>query len=178
MANIKLFLREYSSYKSSFKETSLDDNNNIYLCNDTSQEVINFDKLIENLYPNSNIRPKSFDAIFIYEKLIFLVEFKNQKPSKIDNKEVQKKLEDGKIELLKLFTQLNIQKNDYNFIYCVAYKECKEPTSRYKCGVEKGKTQFGLEKFIESSFVKKVYTENVSFFTKEFKKKFEKELMC
>ena len=178
MADIKLFIREYSSYKSSFKETSLDNDNGVYLCNDTSQEVINFDKLIENIYPNSNNRPKSFDAIYIYEKLIFLVEFKNQKPSKIDNKEVQEKLVDGKTELLKQFTQLNIQKNDYNFIYCVAYKDCKEPINRYKCGVEKGKIQFGLDKYMEKSFVKKVYTESVSFFTKEFKKQFRKELMC
>ncbi len=178
MADIKLFVKEYSSFQSSFKETSLDDDNNIYLCNDTSQKVINFDNLIKNLYPDSNKRPKSFDAIFIYENLVFLIEFKNQKPSKIDNKEVQDKLKDGKIELQKLFYQLNIQKKDYNFIYCVVYKEYKQAIDRYKCGIEKGKIQFGLEKFVENRFVTKVYTDSVSFFTKEFKKLFKKELEC
>ncbi len=178
MADIRLFIREYSSFKSTFKETSLDDNNNTHLCYDTSQEVINFDNLMKKLYPDSNKRPKSFDAIFVYENLIFLIEFKNQKPSKIDNKEVQEKLEDGKMELLKLFYQLNIQKRDYNFIYCVVYKEYTKAIDRYKSGIEKGKIQFGLEKFVENRFVTKVYTDSVSFFTKEFKKLFKKELKC
>ncbi len=180
MADIKLFIREYSSFKSSFKETSLDDDNNTYLCNDTSQEVINFDNLIKKLYPDSNIRPKSFDAIFIYKNFIFCVEFKNQKPSSIDNKEVREKIIEGKEELIKLFTKLNIQKKDYNFIYCVVYKNCKLPYDSYKCGIDKGKIRFGLEDLTnkENSFLTKVYTDSVSFFTKEFKKLFKKELEC
>jgi len=178
MADIKLFIREYDSFKSSFKETSLDNDNNIYLCNDTSQEVINFDKLIENLYPDSNKRPKSFDTIYIYKNLIFCIEFKNQKPSDIDNSEIRGKILNGKDELIKLLTQLNIQKNDYNFIYCIIYKDCSMPYDSYKCGIDKGKIRFGLEDLTKNSFLTKVYTDSVSFFTKEFKKQFKKELMC
>ncbi len=179
MADIKRFIKEFNYYKSNFKETSLDNNKNVYLCNDTSQEVINFDKLIKDLYPDSNKRPKSFDAIYIYKNLIFCVEFKNQKPSDIDNKEVREKILNGIEELIKLFIQLNIQKNDYYFIYCVVYKDCNMPYDSYKCGIEKGKIRFELEDLVKNSpFLAKIYTDSVSFFTKEFKKLLKKELTC
>jgi len=40
------------------------------------------------------------------------------------------------------------------------------------------KVLFGLEKYEEQGFVKKVYTQNVDFYTKQFKKNFQKELAC
>ena len=178
MADIHQFIKEYSQYKSTFKETSFDDNNEIYLCNDETQNVINFDKILEVKYPDSNQRPKSFDALYIYKKLLFCIEFKNQKPSQIDNIDIQDKLLSGKKELIKLFQELNIQMTNYNFVYCVVYKKCIEPRDRYKCGIDKGKVLFGLEKYEEQGLVKKVYTQNVDFFTKEFKKKLQKELVC
>jgi hypothetical protein len=178
MANIDKFKQEYQEYKSTFKTTSFDSDNGIYLCYDETQEVIDFDSIVETKFPDSNIRPKSFDAIYIYNKLIFCIEFKNQKPSDINNSEVQGKLVDGKDELIKIFQKLNIQKDDYSFVYCVVYKVCKEPISRYKCGIDKNKILFGLDNYKKSGFVKEIYTQNVNFFTKEFKKHFRKELMC
>jgi hypothetical protein len=71
-----------------------------------------------------------------------------------------------------------IQKNNYNFIYCVVYKECIEPRDRYKCGIDKDKILFGLEKYKRDGLVKDVFTANVKFFTKAFKTKIEKELIC
>jgi len=177
MADIDIFIRENQNYFTTFKETSYDSSNNNNLCQDTSTQVINFDKMVEDKYPDSNVRPKSFDAIYIYEQNIFCIEFKNQKPANIDNSEVQKKLEDGKEELVKLLQDKNIQIRNYNFIYCVVYKDCKEPFDRYKCGVGKNSVLFGLEKY-KNSFVKEVITQNVSFYTKEFKKLFKKELTC
>ncbi len=181
MADIELFKRKYKHCKSTFKDTSLDNrdkNDDEYLCYDISQEVIDFDLLISNLFPDSNKRPKSFDAIYIYSNKIFCIEFKNQKPSQINNREVKEKIIDGKRELIKLFNQLNISKGDYDFIYCVVYKNCKEPFERYKCGIGKNRVLFDLKQFEENNFIKKVYTDQVSFFTKEFKKYFNKELMC
>lgn len=178
MADFNLFQKEYSDSCSTFKETSLDDNNEVYLCNDESQKVINFDKIIELKYPDSNKRPKSFDALYLYAHLLFCIEFKNQKPSQIDNKEIQEKLESGKKELQKMFQSLNIPIKQYSFIYCVVYKKCIEPRDRYKCGIEKGKVLFGLEKYEEQGFVKKIYTQSVDFFTKEFTKNLKKELVC
>ncbi len=46
MADIELFIKEYSKFISSFKHTSYDDKNGIYLCYDTVEKVINFDLII------------------------------------------------------------------------------------------------------------------------------------
>jgi len=178
MADINQFLQSYQSSQSTFKKTSFDDSNGEYLCSDESQIVIDFDKIIGELYPDSYTRPKSFDALYVYGNKIFCIEFKNQKPSKIDNQEVQNKLKDGKTELDKLLQSLKIQSRDYDFAYCVVYKKCIEPRDRYKCGVEKDKVLFGLESYKNKGFVKEVLTQNVNYFTKEFKKQFQKELMC
>lgn len=178
MADFSQFKKMYKEYESTFKETSFDDSNEVYLCNDESQHVIHYDKIIEHLYPDSNKRPKSFDALYQYNNLLFCIEFKNQKPSQIENNEVQGKLLNGKDELIKLFRDLNIPSKNYDFVYCVVYKPCIEPRDRYKCGVEKGKVLFGLDKFQEEGIVKKVFTQNVDFYTKQFKNNFKKELKC
>ena len=182
MAEIKYAFNEhYNTYISTFKETSLDDHHkdieNEYLCNDESQEVINFDKIIEDKYPDSdNYRPKVFDAIYIDEKKIYLIEFKNEKKPK--NKAVIGKLVDGKNELDKILGEINVRKEDYNFIYCIVHKNCNPHFNRYKCGIEKDVPRFALAKYKENGFVSDIYTEDVNFFTKEFKKKTLKELMC
>lgn len=178
MADIGLFIREYSSYKSTFKITSFDDAHDVSLCNDESQEVINFDKVVETKHPNSNKRPKSFDALYIDGNNIYCIEFKNLKPASIDNNDVKGKLEAGKKELDILLSALNIQKNDYNFIYCVCYKHCTEPRDRYKCGIAKGAIQFDLEQYKEKQIVKEVFTNNVIFFTKQFQTKTQRSLGC
>ena len=178
MADINLFLREYSSFNSTFKETSFDDNNNIHLCKDESQEVINFDKILKSKYPDSNKRPKSFDAIYIYDDTIFCIEFKNQKPSYIDNSEIKDKLVNGKKELIKFLQNLNIQVRNYNITFCVVYKNCNEPFERYKCGIGKDRILFGLEEYKYNGFVNEIFTNNVSFYTKQFKKLTKKELVC
>ena len=72
MADFNLFYKKYNSFLSTFKATSLDNNDknkpNKYLCFDTTQQVINFDKIVEDKYPDSNMRPKAFDAIFLMKK--------------------------------------------------------------------------------------------------------------
>jgi hypothetical protein len=178
MADIGHLIRSYQSFQTTFKESSFDSDNSQYLCTDETQKVINFDAIIENKYPDSNERPKSFDALYVYENVIFCIEFKNQKPSQIINQNVCEKLIEGKAELDTLLHALHIQSNDYNFVYCVAYKKCVEPRDRYKCGIEKGKVLFGLKQYKNQGLIKEVFTENVDFFTKEFKKQFQKELAC
>ena len=178
MADIGQFIQSYQNFKSTFKETSFDSDNIQYLCADESCEVINFDKILEVNYPDSNTRPKSFDALYVYEDNIFCIEFKNQKPSQIINQDICEKLTDGKAELDKLLQELNIQSSNYNFAYCVAYKKCIEPRDRYKCGIDKGKVMFGLAQYKQQGLVKEIFTEDVNFFTKQFKKQFQKELAC
>jgi len=174
------FNNSYQAYFSTFKETSLDNHDKNkpieYLCYDETQNVINFDKIIEDKYPNPYTRPQAFDALFIDKTNIYLIEFKNQrKPS---NSEVIGKLIDGKKELDKILGLINVQKEDYKFIYCVVHKNCKPHFNRFKCGVSKDVPRFALAKYKESGFIDDIYTEDVNFFTKQFKKKTLKELRC
>jgi hypothetical protein len=178
MADIGLFVSSYESCKSTFRATSLDDSNEVSLCKDESCEVIDFDKIIQKIYPNSNTRPKSFDAIYIYENNIYCIEFKNQKSNMINKNEISGKLKDGIGELDKMLANLKIQKKRYNFIFCVVYKKCKEPIDRYKCGISKNKILFGLEKYKNQHNIKDIFTQNVEFFTNQFKKITMKELKC
>lgn len=181
MAEIKYALNEnYKTYISTFKETSLDNHHrdveNEYLCQDESQEVINFDKIIEHKYPNPYDRPKTFDALYIDDSDVYLIEFKNQQ--KPNNEEVIGKLIDGKKELDEILGAVNVRKENYNFIYCVVHKNCKPHFNRYKCGITKELPRFALAKYKENGFVHDIYTEDVNFFTKQFKKKTLKDLMC
>jgi len=170
MADIQQFFQTYSLYNSTFKETSLDNENNVYLCTDTSQNVLNFDKLIESIYPNSNLRPRSFDAIYQFANDIYLVEFKNQKPAQIDNNAIIKKLHDGKKELDTFLAKLHIQKRNYAFKYCIVYKNCNKTFDKYKCGISKNIIEFGLEQY-KNRVVDDIKTDSVSSFTKLLSRK-------
>ena len=176
MADISLFLNEYKSYLSTFKETSFDNNNNTYLCKDETHDVINFDKLIQVRYPDSNKRPKSFDAVYIHEDIIFCIEFKNQK--KPDKKEVEEKLLNGKKELESILSDLNIAKNNYKFIFCLVYNKFVPIEQRYKRGLYKSLSFEFLNQYKDNSFIDDVYTEDIDFFSRQFKKQFQKELIC
>ena len=176
MADIGQFLKTHSCFISTFKETSYDTSNDVPLCQDALNSVINFDAIVENRYPNAQQRPKSFDALYIDGVDIYCVEFKNQKPSCISSTDIREKLEEGKKELDTLLSNENIQKNDYDFTYCVVYQNCLEPRERYKCDI-KAKILFDLSKY-KGKLVKNVITRNVDFFTKQFKKNISKELDC
>jgi len=176
MADMGHFIRTYQSCHSTFKETSYDSDNREYLCTDESQKVVNFDKIIEAKYPDSNVRPKSFDTLFVYENIIFCVEFKNQK--KPDKQEVEAKLLDGKKELNVLLSDLNISSNNYRFVFCLVYNKFIPKEERYKQGLHKSIRFEFLNQYKENGFVSDVYTEDVEFFTKQFNKQFQKELAC
>jgi hypothetical protein len=175
MADISQFLKEYSKYKSTFKETSFDSSNNYELCKDETQSVINFDKIVEERYPDSNKRPKSFDALFIYQDNIFCIEFKNEK--KPDKKEIEDKIVDGKKEFDLLLSDLSISKKEYRFIFCLVYNKFLPKHERYKRGLYKSIRFEYLNRYV-GSLIDDLYTEDVDFFTKEFKKITNKELDC
>jgi hypothetical protein len=140
--------------------------------------VINFDKIIEKKYPNSNNRPQSFDAIYFdkYHNKIYLIEFKNQK--KPDKKEVEGKLLDGKKEFVSLLNNLNISENSYKIIFCLVYNKFIPKEERYKRGLYKSISFEFLNKYKNSGIIDDIYTEDVNFFTKQFKKRVFNELSC
>jgi hypothetical protein len=178
MADFNLFYQKYNAFISTFKETSFDSDNKVYLCTDESIKVINFDAIVEKIYPDSNLRPKSFDAVYFDKTTnhIYLIEFKNQK--KPIKQEIEEKLIDGKKEFDLLLNQLNISKNNYKFVFCLVYNKFIPKEERYKRGLFKSITFEFLNKYKESSLIHDMYTEDVSFFTKEFKKKTTKDLQC
>lgn len=180
MAGIDQFLRLYSKHKTTFKETSYDDDNEVSLCKDETQKVINFDEIIAEKFPDpqKSGRPKSFDAVYIYDRQIYCIEFKNQKYSDIASSDIREKFESGREELDAILQEIHIQKKDYDFIYCVCYKECIEPRERYKCGIAKGIPRFGLAFFKEQNIVKNVFTNNVTFFKEQLQKKLSLQLHC
>lgn len=124
---------------STFKDTSLDSSSHTNMCNNTSQEVINFDILIAEKYPDSNSRPKSFDAIYYdieaKDNKIYLIEFKNQQSKNITADSIIEKVKAGKTELDRMLKNENIGKGDYNFIFCLVYIKYIPNNERYKRGV-------------------------------------------
>ncbi|MEA2047068.1 MAG: hypothetical protein U9O64_01325 [Campylobacterota bacterium] len=178
MADYSLFRQEYKLYIATFKETSFDSHNNYFLCTDESIETINFDKIVEEKYPDSNKRPQSFDSLYLDKdnNTIYLVEFKNEK--KPEKKEVEGKLLDGKKELISLLNDLKISTKEYKFIFCLVYNKFKPKHERHKRGLFKSMTFEFLNKYKENGFIDDIYTEDVNFFTKQFQKKTSKELKC
>jgi len=177
MADINEFIRQYSKYKTTFKITSFDSKNDRHLCLDEFIVNIDFDKIIADIYPNSKkFRPKSFDSLYINSNDIYCIEFKTEKnPSKI---EIEQKLVDGKKELDKLLALLNIQKSDYRFIFCLVYPKHKPHEERFKRGIQSYPIKAHLQKYKEDRIIDDIFTEDVSFFTKQFKKKIGKKLEC
>ncbi len=177
MADIEsIFKSKFSSYLSTLKNTSLDDNDknkeNEYLCQNETQRVFNFDKIIKDKYPLK--QPSSFDALLIQANNIYCIEFKNSKYSDIKNKEIQKKLTNSKDVLKDILMNSNILKRNYTFIYCVIFKN---HPPKWRRGITKNIIQFDLEEYV-GQFFDKIYTNDVQFFTNEYKKHFQKELIC
>ncbi len=165
MADLQQLFKKYGQYSSTFKETSYDDKKNIFLCTDTTQDVLNFDIMIKDKYKGIRERPKSFDALYKMDNTLYLVEFKNQLPSQInrDKISIQRKLVEGKKELDMFLAICNIQKNDYKFKFCVVYKNFRKPYDGYKRGIAKHIIEFGLKK--HSNLVNGIKTDSVLIFT-------------
>ena len=174
MADISEFIKKYSKYQTTFKVTSYDDNNDIHLCTDELNDNINFDKIIEDIYPEAHNRPNTFDAIYIKDNDIYCIEFKNE--NKPDKKLIEKKLTNGKKELDKLFAKLNIQKDDYKFIFCLVYNIHKPKFDRWKKGTISYTINNYLKKYKDDKFISDIFTEDVEFFSKQFSKKTKKRI--
>jgi len=169
-----IFFSKFKPFISTLKETSFDKTNKVYLCNDERQKVYDFDKIIKNKYPLK--QPASYDALIIENKSIYCIEFKNRNANiiKKDSKQIQKKLLNGYEALKEIFQSNNLGIKEYNFIYCVAYKNDRD---KWRRGIERNKIKFGLEAY-EGQYFNKIYTNDIDFFTHEYKKHFYKELKC
>ena len=94
------------------------------------------------------------------------------------NEDLEDKLVSGKNELDKLLSNLNIQKNDYKFVFCLVYKIHKPRFDRYKRGIISYPIKSYLQKYKEKKFIDDIFTEDVTFFSDKFEKKLKKDLKC
>ncbi len=163
---------DYLDCKSTLKTTSLDDRNtstNYYLCNDDKLEVFDFDDIKDKINKDS----KSPDAIYIRDKSLYIVEFKNQDPCAIDCEDLREKFTFA----IDFFTNTIQNINDYNFIICLVYKNQGEHkhSQRYKQGIG-NKACCTLEdanKNEYNNFYSHIITKDVNFYKNNFK-----ELKC
>ncbi len=168
MANLdEVLTTKYETSFSTLKNTSHDSTNDIYMCQ-SKMQVIDFDHLTRELFTQKH--PASPDALWSDEDLknIYEIEFKNQEKSKVKNQNVQKKAKDGKNTLDKICSENSVPLEEYKLIYCVAYKS--NPNKReYSSRYDESSIHFGL-KSQEGMYFDKVITNNIDFFTQEFKR--------
>lgn len=156
------------NYKSTFKETSLDDRGGQtknYLCQDTTTEVFDFDKYV--LDKIGHPLPASPDAIYIGNNKIYFVEFKNQPLKNINEDNIKNKFNSGTQvlkDLLKDFLPSEIE-----FLFCVVY----QPTHHKYFNpmpIISNTTRFGLknENNNNGSFYSEIITQDVDFYKKNF----------
>ena len=167
-----IFARDFIYAGSTLKDTSFDDEHQEYLCQDTTQRVYDFDKIIKTKYPLK--QPASYDSLLISGNIIYCIEFKNQKYADIDRQQIIKKLTNGKDVIDVIFGENSIPKREYKFIYCVAYKNA---VTKWRRGITKNTIQFELEEY-KGQYFDEIYTNDVQFFTHEYKKYFNKGLAC
>lgn len=170
MAELSYIIKtKYLESLDSLKNTSYDKENNIYMCQ-SNMEVIDFDKLTLLLYPNK--QPSSYDTLLIEEtqKDIFYIEFKNQKVADVNNTKLQKKVIDSDQTIVKICTENKVKKKDYRFILCVVSKQ-EKGEYRYRRFKDKV-VHYGLDIF-KGKYFDQIITNNVTYFQKEFQKKYE-----
>lgn len=173
MADIKsIFKSKFKDFQSTLKDTSFDKIKTEYLCNDESQKVFDFDSIIKKTYPKK--QPASYDALLLDDNNIFCIEFKNERYSDVDKKQLHLKLTNSKKAMDDIFLENNINKKEYKFVFCVAYKNTR---TRWQRGIEKNTVQFDLEQY-KGKYFDEIYTNDVRFFTNEYKKYFQKALKC
>jgi hypothetical protein len=171
--NLKGMLENsYNDCKSTLKLTSLDDRDRqttYYLCNDEKLDVFDFDK-IKNKVGKEN---KSPDAIYIREKNIYIVEFKNQNPCDINCGDLKEKFGFAMFFFKK--SVKNIQ--DYKFIVCLVYKDqgSHKQSQRYRQNIGKRACCMleDTNKNEYANFYDFIITQDVDFYKTNFK-----ELKC
>mgnify|MGYP003607823914 CR=1 FL=1 len=165
--------RELSAYQSTFKDTSFDSVNKVYVCTDVQvKQVYDFDAYIQAKFGKNAIMPASPDAIYVGAKRLYFVEFKNQIWSKVDKQQIAQKFRDGTSALKSLLADFTPR--DCKFVFCVVHK--KETSSRaYWRGVEAGAERFNFDALNKDldEFYDDIIVRDVDFYRQNFN-----ELSC
>lgn len=159
-------------YKTTLKAASLDSENGEHLCADESVEVYDFDRYVgerqkaaakEEKYRT----PASPDAIYVGEKHLYSIEFKNQKRADIDRSRIKAKFEDGTAQLRELLN--GFAPTDCKYYFCVVHKG-ESSKFAYAREIESRTIRFGLEELNQSEgrFYDRVITQDVDFYKENF----------
>ena len=145
------------------KHISYDKSKNQYLCY-CQNKRLDFDLFVENYC--SHPLPSSVDTVLLDEKAkkLYLVEFKNQKCSDVDNKEIRKKVEDT-INILKQLAKVcSVNFKNYDIFVAIVYND----KPKWRNGICSNTIQFGLEYFKEQNIIKDVKTNDIEWFKKKY----------
>ena len=163
MADLRILEEKIDSYKKSLKEISFDERKSEYMCNDELHFYCSFDTLVKSEYPLK--QPASPDTLMFKNETVFMVEFKNQYTTDIDNTNIRNKLEKGKEVLSDLFAQCNIPMTKYKLIFCVIHKN---DGRKWRQGITKNTIQFGLEKY-KGYLFDDILTNDIDWFKKQYR---------
>jgi len=156
---------EWGNYFNTLKNISYDKEKKEYMCN-CSTLRFDFDMFTENEF--SHPIPSSVDTIMVNEneKIIYLIEFKNQTCANIDNNEVRKKVHDSLNNLPVLIKNCNVNIKEYDLIVGIVYNDKKVYT--YRNRICSSAIQFGLGYFKEQKRIKNAVTKDIEWFKKEY----------
>ena len=165
VADLSYVLKSHDMCLNTLKETK---EHGEYLCF-SEMLVYDFDCIVKKLYPKK--QPSSYDSLIVDEskKVVYCIEFKNQIPSAIKNQNIVKKLTNGKDILDSICGDGNVQKKDYEFIYCVVHKA---RATRYKNPISNREIKFELKQYKDTYF-DNIVTNDIEFFKNEFNKEFQ-----
>lgn len=156
-------------FRSSLKQTSYDDAKDEFLCNDeVTEPIYDFDEFVKANFGHKKM-PASPDAIFVGQKKLYFIEFKNQHPSDIDTARMKNKFVNGTEVLKSLLSHFNPR--DIQFIFCVVYRRRTLSNSHLISNHIEGRVKdFGLKaKNTElGNFYDEIITQPVDFYVENF----------
>jgi hypothetical protein len=157
----KEICRDYGCFND-LNQISYDKDKEKFLCSCNTKRI-DFDDFSDKYYGYPN--PASVDTImFDIDKKIYLIEFKNQKCSSIDNTEIKNKVT-RTIDILKdIAKKCNIKFNDYYLYVGIVYND----ENKWKRGICSNTIQFGLEYFKERGLVKDIKTNDIKWFKRQY----------
>ncbi len=169
--------KKLAEFKSTLKSTSYDSDSQKHLCQDESiPQVYDFDAYVKKTYPHP--MPASPDAIVIFEKGLYFVEFKNQNPRNIDKDQMQRKFKAG-IDILKENLLKDFSARDCKYYFCVVFKSSNSSYMNYD-HIEGNAVRFGLDELNQKlgNFYDKIVTQSLDFYSGRYSEHFETAMHC
>lgn len=159
---------ELSGCASTLRDTSFDKENKEHLCEDVSLPyVYDFDEYIRVKFPRSATTPASPDAIYLGDKKLYFIEFKNQKKSAVDTAQLKEKFRQGTVILKDMLSEF--KPRDNQFVFCVVFKP-QNYQRAYQGYIESRQVHFGLKELNEQlgGFYDELVTQNVNYYKNRF----------